>query len=134
MDQSDPVEAAKRLLHELEKHDSLKQRQGTDSKPASENTLRDKERWLVINKIDLLEPAALEQIKTRLQSEISSGQPVHCISAATGEGTNVLMQALMRRLDELWQQQLAKEEKAQSSKQSVDEERVEERASDESEP
>jgi len=111
LDQSDPVKTAKRLLQELEKHDKLN--------PASENTqntLQNKERWLVINKIDLLEPEALADTKKRLQSEIGSEQPTYCVSAATGDGTVELMQALMRRLDDLWQQKLEKEEQEKSDK------------------
>jgi len=126
LDQSDPVETAKRLLQELEKHDNLN--------PSAENTLQNKERWLVINKIDLLEPDVLEETKKRFQSEISSEQPTYCISAATGEGTNALMQALMRRLDDLWQQQMEKEEQEKSTKLPGDELQPGDSTATESEP
>lgn len=137
VDQSDPVDTAKRLLHELEKHDNLKQKpdqsQSLDNVENAENTLQNKERWLVINKIDLLDPQALEEIKARLQKEIPSEQPAYCISAATGEGTNALMQALMRRLDDLWLEQQAKQEQAKSDQQPADEALPESQCSDEPE-
>ena len=81
--------------------------------------------------------SALAEVKARLQSQISPEQPTHCISAATGEGTDALMQALMRRLDDLWQSQQAKqakEEQARNKALSDAGEPSEEPASDEPEP
>ena len=54
----------------------------------------------MLNKLDLLEP---EQQATRV-AEISAALnwtgPIFAISAATGEGTEALMQAVMTRLEE----------------------------------
>ncbi len=61
--------------------------------------LADKPRWLVINKIDLLDDADLAEAREKLMSELSWDGPVFEVSAATGEGTSELAQAIMRELE-----------------------------------
>lgn len=63
--------------------------------------LAEKERWLVINKTDLLTPADLATRRELLLERLDWGGPVHEVSAATGAGTENLGQAVVRRLEEL---------------------------------
>ena len=62
-----------------------------------------KERWLVLNKRDLLDPAEFEERRARLLADLAWQGPVYAISALTGEGTSVLSADLMRRLENLRQ-------------------------------
>ena len=61
--------------------------------------LADKARWLVINKIDLLSAADLEVARDMLQEVLGWTGPVFAVSAATGEGTAALAQAIMQHLE-----------------------------------
>jgi len=62
--------------------------------------LAEKSRWLVINKIDLLADAELGEARKQLLDELSWEGPVFEVSAATGEGTDALAQAVMRELED----------------------------------
>lgn len=108
IDGSDPVTTALALIDELARYDQLAAAAGADETidPAArpETTyqpLAGKERWLVINKIDLLpedeRDAAVERLVTALQWPHAS----YAISAVTGAGVDTLMQALMHRLEAL---------------------------------
>lgn len=59
---------------------------------------RDKPRWLVLNKIDLLPPARVEALQAALARR--RGQSVHCVSAATGQGCKALLQAAAQWLSQ----------------------------------
>ncbi|MDX1518233.1 MAG: GTPase ObgE [Woeseiaceae bacterium] len=61
--------------------------------------LADRERWLVINKTDLLDPDELAARRERLLADLDWQGPVFAVSAATGAGTDALGQAVMRALD-----------------------------------
>jgi GTP-binding protein len=63
--------------------------------------LTDKERWLVLNKIDLLDPTERAQRQHALLAELHWSGPAFAISAATGAGTAELAEALMRRLEQM---------------------------------
>jgi GTP-binding protein len=63
--------------------------------------LQDKERWLVLNKCDLLDADALRLRQAQLLDALGWQAPVYTISALTGDGTGRLMQDLMRRLEQL---------------------------------
>ncbi|MGE5155762.1 MAG: Obg family GTPase CgtA [Bdellovibrio bacteriovorus] len=63
--------------------------------------LADKERWLVLNKADLLEPDELERRRERVVFDLGWQGPVHAVSALTGAGTGRLMEDLMHRLEAL---------------------------------
>ncbi|WP_295445510.1 Obg family GTPase CgtA [uncultured Thiodictyon sp.] len=63
--------------------------------------LTDKERWLVLNKCDLLDPAAAQQSRDRVVEALGWQAPVYECSALTGAGTATLMEDLMRRLEQL---------------------------------
>jgi GTP-binding protein len=61
--------------------------------------LADKERWLVMNKKDLLTPDELRTRRQGLLDELGWSGPVFEVSAATGAGTDALGQAVMRHLE-----------------------------------
>lgn len=61
--------------------------------------LAQKPRWLVINKIDLLPPDDLADRRDALVEALGWGGPVFEVSAATGQGTDALGQAIMRELE-----------------------------------
>jgi GTP-binding protein len=63
--------------------------------------LAGKERWLVLNKCDLLSEDEATTRRDALVETLGWAGPVHLISAATGAGTDALAQALMRRLEQL---------------------------------
>jgi GTP-binding protein len=61
--------------------------------------LAEKTRWLVINKTDLLPADELLLAREKLLAELAWEGPVFEVSAATGEGTEALGQAIMRELE-----------------------------------
>ncbi|MGQ4879112.1 Obg family GTPase CgtA [Billgrantia sp. LNSP4103-1] len=84
-DESDPVEAAKAIAHELEQFSP---------------TLAERPRWLVINKLDLV-PEDEQEARVQLIVEgLAWEGPVYRISAISGEGTDALVQAAHRWLTE----------------------------------
>jgi len=62
--------------------------------------LAGKPRWLIINKIDLLDEASRAEAYAALLNDLDWKGPVFEVSAATGEGTEPLAQAIMRELEE----------------------------------
>jgi GTPase len=82
---ADPVKDARTIVAELKKF-------AVD--------LASKERWLVINKIDLLEPKEAERRAKDIVRRLRWKGPVRLISGATGAGTTDLKLAVMRYLDE----------------------------------
>lgn len=62
--------------------------------------LANKSRWLVINKIDLLNAEDQATARDQLLDELAWDGPVFEVSAATGEGTEKLAQAVMRELED----------------------------------
>ncbi|MCU7815813.1 MAG: Obg family GTPase CgtA [Candidatus Thiodiazotropha sp. (ex Rostrolucina anterorostrata)] len=65
--------------------------------------LSDKERWLVLNKKDLLLDEAFDERSRKLHEALGWDGPVYAISAVTGEGTQRLIGDLMQRLEVIWQ-------------------------------
>ena len=63
--------------------------------------LADKPRWLVINKIDLLDENDRAAARDKLLADLDWKGPVFEVSAATGEGTDALAQAIIRELEAL---------------------------------
>ena len=61
--------------------------------------LTDKPRWLIINKIDLLDQEDRAEARRALLEKTEWTGPVFEVSAATGEGTEALGQTIMRRLE-----------------------------------
>ena len=84
MDQSDPVDEAKKIIIELEKFSP---------------TLADKERWLVINKVDLLSKDMIRQLEEDLRKALNWELPIYKISAINNKGCPSLMRALMDRVE-----------------------------------
>src|SRR6266851_2116233 len=82
---ADPVKDARTIVAELKKFAA---------------DLGAKERWLLINKIDLLEPAEVERRAEEIVRRLRWKGPVLRISGATGAGTDELKQAVMRYLEE----------------------------------
>jgi len=86
IDGSDPAESVKAIAQELVKFSA---------------DLADKRRWLVINKIDLLDAEDQAEASEDLLSKLDWKGRVFETSAATGEGTQALGQAVMRELEEI---------------------------------
>lgn len=82
--EADPVVGARAIVKELRKFSP---------------ELAKKRRWLVLNKIDLLEGAAREKRCAEIVRRLRYKGPVFRISGATGEGTKELCQAVMRELE-----------------------------------
>jgi GTP-binding protein len=83
-EQADPVKDARAIASELRKFSA---------------DLARKERWLVLNKIDLVEPARVEEHCAEIVRRLRWKGPVFRISGATGQGTRELCEAIMQRLE-----------------------------------
>jgi GTP-binding protein len=79
----DPVRQARALVTELRKFDP-----GLARKP----------RWIVLNKIDLVDATARERLASELRRRLRTKAPMFLVSAATGEGCRELMRAVGRQL------------------------------------
>jgi GTP-binding protein len=88
--EGDPIESARAIVGELEKFSP---------------ELAQRERWLVLNKTDLLPEDELDSWCAHIVHELGWTGPVFRISAALHENTWPLAQAIMRRLEELRQEQ-----------------------------
>jgi GTPase len=84
VDGSSPAQAVRAIAAELEKFSP---------------ELAAKPRWLVINKIDLLDASDRTAAREALVRELGWDGPVFEVSAATGEGVAALGQAVMRELE-----------------------------------
>jgi len=67
---------------------------------AYDGDLARKERWLVLNKRDLLAPLDFERCRAAILERLGWRGPAFGISAVTGEGTRDLIQALLRYLEQ----------------------------------
>ena len=90
----DPVNSAQKIILELENFSS---------------TLAKKERWLVLNKIDLLNEKELNDFEKRLRGKLNWSGKIHQISALNKAGCFELCKALMDSV-ELHRRQLFKDE------------------------
>lgn len=84
-DSGDPLRDVEIILSELTKYSA---------------ELTERERWLVLNKLDLLPPEERAARVAEIVTALSWTGPVFGISAANGEGTDVLIEAVMTRLEE----------------------------------
>jgi len=82
---ADPVKDARAIVAELKKFNP---------------ELATRERWLVLNKVDLFEPGEAAKRCKDIVRRLRFKGPVFQISGATGEGTKRLCEALMTRLEE----------------------------------
>jgi len=85
----DIIEGARSLIGELEKFDA---------------GLAERERWLVLNKIDLVSEAERARCRQVLLEGLDWSGPVYEIAAISGEGCRHLTGDLMRRIEELNQE------------------------------
>jgi len=83
-DGSDPVQSARAIVHELEQFSP---------------TLAQRERWLVLNKCDLLDAQALAGRREEIVAALGWRGPVYTISAISGKGTDLLCGDLMTALE-----------------------------------
>ena len=67
--------------------------------------LRDKPRWLVLNKMDLLSPEEQEAKRAEIVAALNWTGPVFAISGVSGQGCRELCYALMAALEELWHEE-----------------------------
>ena len=84
IDGSDPAEAARAVIRELERFSP---------------TLAARPRWLVLNKIDLLDEAEVAACRERVVAALGWEGPVYEISAVSGQHTNTLCGDLMTHLE-----------------------------------
>ena len=82
--QSDPIDDAKKILIELEKYSE---------------ELHVKERWLVINKTDLLSAEELEVKVKELTDALDWKGPVYAMSALSKTGTQAIAHDIMKHLE-----------------------------------
>lgn len=85
-EQSDPVSDARAIIEELEKFSA---------------ELAAKERWLVLNKTDLLTAEAAATARDAIVQALGWTGSVYLVSAQTGAGTRELMNDMMSRIEEL---------------------------------
>ncbi len=85
-EQSDPVSDARAIIEELQKFSA---------------ELAEKERWLVLNKTDLLTVEAAASARDAIVQELGWTGSVYLVSAQTGAGTRELMNDMMSRIEEL---------------------------------
>jgi GTP-binding protein len=83
IDESDPVEAVKVIVQELEKYSEQ---------------LAGKERWLVLNKTDLLLEKEADQVCRGIVERLNWQGSVHQISAVNRSGTDKLMKDIAEKL------------------------------------
>ena len=98
LDMSDPVASARAIINELETFSP---------------TLAKRERWLVLNKIDLMAEEDASILCDDIVSQLDWQGPVFRISAVSGKGTKALCDALMQEIllideklaeDETWRE------------------------------
>lgn len=75
-------------------------------------TLAERERWLVLNKTDLIDVDTFAERKTAVLAALDWQGPVYEVSAIKGEGTDALCGDLMNYLEELREQEKADPELA----------------------
>ncbi len=99
-----PVEAARKIIHEVEKWS---------------DDLAQKPRWLILNKIDRLPEGKVEQTCREIVEELGWQGPIYQISALKKQGLDRLMYDIMQHLDQ--QRQLEAEPEAKLEKDDEDE-------------
>jgi GTP-binding protein len=85
VDGGDPVENAQKIVGELEKFSP---------------TLATKDRWLVLNKVDLIDAEAVAALKQKLRNTLHWKGEIYEISALNNSGCDELCEALMQSIEE----------------------------------
>lgn len=94
-DESDPIASARQIIQELEKFSP---------------TLARKERWIVLNKVDLLDSEAVDELEAELRKELSWDKPIYRIAAVNKLGCDVLCDELMGSIETHRQQMVEDQE------------------------
>src|SRR5690554_4581164 len=97
-DGSSPAEAVRVIAHELEKFSE---------------TLAGRDRWLVLNKVDMVPEEDRDAHCQAIVDELGWEGPVFRVSALSGEGTRPLTQAVMRWIEEQAEQEAENPEVAE---------------------
>ena len=84
-DGSEPADAARAILRELQRFSPV---------------LAERERWLVLNKCDLLDAAALAERRAQVVDALDWRGPVYEVAAISATGTQRLCADLMTRIEE----------------------------------
>jgi len=84
--ETDPVEEARKIVAELERFSP---------------ELATRERWIVLNKTDLLGEAEVDALRARIVEELDWQGPLYLISALAKQGTRQLAGDIMTRLEEM---------------------------------
>ena len=85
-EETDPIEEARKIVAELERFSP---------------DLAARERWIVLNKVDLLGEAEVDALRLRVIEELDWQGPLYLISALAGQGTRQLAGDIMTRLEAL---------------------------------
>lgn len=94
----DPMDALYTLTEELE---------------AFSPTLAERQRWIILNKTDLLDEEIVEAFREQVKVEFPQIEHIHCISTVTRQGLSELTQQLMLALEDIWQAEQEDEEAVQ---------------------
>ncbi|MEA3292532.1 MAG: Obg family GTPase CgtA [Pseudomonadota bacterium] len=86
LDESDPVQAVREIVGELR---------------AFDEQLAGRERWLLLNKRDLVDAGALPAMQQDIVDRLDWKGPVFLVSAVTGAGCGEVTNAVMERLNRL---------------------------------
>ncbi len=79
-----PVESAQKILHELKRYDE---------------SLYDKTRWLVLNKMDLVPEDQRKSLCDQIVADLDWQGPIHAISAISRDGVDALCHDIMNTLE-----------------------------------
>jgi len=88
IDGSDPAENAVSIVRELENFSP---------------TLSKRERWLVLNKLDLLSEEEAQERQEKIVAALNWQGPVYRVSAIAQQGTKELCEQLLSRLEDCWE-------------------------------
>lgn len=103
-DDTDPAESAKAIIGELAQFSE---------------TLANRDRWLVLNKVDLLPNDRREAVCRHIVQELNWTGPMYQISAISGQGTKILCQNIMRFIEERALEQREDEELARQEEEQL---------------
>ena len=95
VDNSDPLDNAFAIINELHQYSPK---------------LADKPRWLVFNKIDLLDESEVDEVCNRIANELGVEHDIYKISAASGLNTQALCQDIMQLLESMPKEKFAQEQ------------------------
>jgi GTP-binding protein len=95
----DPAKSVRAIEAELAKFDEMRARDAEETGQTPGESLAGRERWLVLNKMDLIPEDEREKLCAKLLKALSWRGPVYRISAIDGGGCRELTGDLMRRLE-----------------------------------